>query len=403
MMMMMMMRLSSSKRRTDYWLQESNVYFITFDLEKTLPLPKLAVSIAFYLRQLWVYNMGVHLVSKEKNGPYFNVWTEDQAGRGVREVTSSLLAFLQTSQVSGGTLIAWSDSCSGQNKNFLMICFWQNLIAKGIFESIHHKFPEPGHNFLDSDRDFGSIEVSVKRRESIYSLDEYCDIMMSSANKPRPNLNRMGDKMFEIGKLPLMLGLRKVDVNVQGDKVELRDKVKWIKILKFGYFQYKHSFDDNESWKEVCILKACHPSIQPVNEPEVSVSPVVHRVIKKAETDDTKKQLKFIPKLFQGYYQNVIQKNEASVNEQPSISDNDQCYSPDEIIGSRHSREKSQVILRSKTTESRSQSSSRPDCKFSLDHFPVNHLSREFCFPSFSDLTTFYGILTLLCFVFHSR
>jgi len=41
---------------------ESGVHYITFDLEKTLPLPKLSVSTAFYLRQLWVYNLGVHLV-----------------------------------------------------------------------------------------------------------------------------------------------------------------------------------------------------------------------------------------------------------------------------------------------------------------------------------------------------
>jgi len=34
----------------------SNVMYITFDLEKTLPLPKLSVSKAFYMKQLWVNN-----------------------------------------------------------------------------------------------------------------------------------------------------------------------------------------------------------------------------------------------------------------------------------------------------------------------------------------------------------
>jgi len=33
---------------------ESKVHYITFDLEKTIPLPKLSVSTAFYLRQLQV-------------------------------------------------------------------------------------------------------------------------------------------------------------------------------------------------------------------------------------------------------------------------------------------------------------------------------------------------------------
>ena len=49
---------------------KSNVMYITFDLEKTLPLPKLSVSKAFYMRQLWVYNMGIHVVAKGKEGPY---------------------------------------------------------------------------------------------------------------------------------------------------------------------------------------------------------------------------------------------------------------------------------------------------------------------------------------------
>jgi len=78
------------------------------------------------------------------------------------EVASALLTFLQTSQISGGTLIACNDSCSGQNKNFQMICLWQYLEAKKFFSCIHHKFPEDGHSYLDSDRDFGHIEVAMR-------------------------------------------------------------------------------------------------------------------------------------------------------------------------------------------------------------------------------------------------
>ena len=39
---------------------EQNVTYITFDLQKTLPLPKLSVGPAFYLRQLWLYNLRIH-------------------------------------------------------------------------------------------------------------------------------------------------------------------------------------------------------------------------------------------------------------------------------------------------------------------------------------------------------
>ena len=75
---------------------EELTYFITYDMEMTLSLPKLTVSKAFYLRQLWLYNTGVHLISKDKEGVFFHVWTEDQGGRGVKEVTSCLLSFITT-------------------------------------------------------------------------------------------------------------------------------------------------------------------------------------------------------------------------------------------------------------------------------------------------------------------
>jgi len=73
------------------------VFYITFDEEKNFPLPKLTVSKAFYLRQLWLYNPGVHMISRQKEGAYFNVWTEDQFGRGAKEIISSLLAFFSNS------------------------------------------------------------------------------------------------------------------------------------------------------------------------------------------------------------------------------------------------------------------------------------------------------------------
>ena len=299
---------------------KSNVMYITFDLEKTLPLPKLSVSKAFYMRQLWVYNMGIHLVAKGKEGPYFNVWTEDEAGRGVTEVASALMVFVQSLQTKGGTLIAWNDSCSGQNKNFLMLCLWQYLVAKNFFHCIQHKFPEPGHSFLDSDRDFGRIEAVVRRHENVYTLDDYCDIMLKSAHKSRPVLTRMGDKMSNISSLPTMLGLKKVVVNLDGERIQLRDRVKWIQITKFGYFQYKHSFDIDEQWKEACLVKNGTGRVMTSDEiPDMPVIPVARRTVNSAKVNDIKKQLEFIPSIYRGYYKKVI--DEASVNPDHSSAD----------------------------------------------------------------------------------
>jgi len=60
---------------------------------KTLPLPKLYTSVAFYLRQLWLYNCGIHVISNKANGAYFQLRTDDESGRCCNEICSSLLAF----------------------------------------------------------------------------------------------------------------------------------------------------------------------------------------------------------------------------------------------------------------------------------------------------------------------
>ena len=50
----------------------------------------------------------------------------------------------------------------------------------GKFKLIDHKFPESGHSFMDSDRDFAHIENKVKEAGNIYSVDQYQDIMAQS-------------------------------------------------------------------------------------------------------------------------------------------------------------------------------------------------------------------------------
>lgn len=40
-----------------------------------------------------------------------------------------------------------------------------------FFPAGTHKFPEPSHTYLDSDRDFAQIEKKVRRHENIYTVD----------------------------------------------------------------------------------------------------------------------------------------------------------------------------------------------------------------------------------------
>lgn len=130
---------------------------VTFNLQQVQALPFLKVNKAFYNRKTWMYDLGIHF----NNRPYFFVWTENIASRGSKEILSCLMHFLLqylTLDKSIDILIAWSDSCGGQNRNVNMVCFWLYVMEKFNIATIIHRFPLPGHSFLPNDAAFGDIE-----------------------------------------------------------------------------------------------------------------------------------------------------------------------------------------------------------------------------------------------------
>ena len=88
---------------------------------------------------------------------YMHMWSEDVAKRGFNEVLSSLNTYLTSVKPSADNLIAWSDSCGGQNNNKNVVSYWYYVLyVMKLFESVEHKFPLPGHSFMPCDRDFGN-------------------------------------------------------------------------------------------------------------------------------------------------------------------------------------------------------------------------------------------------------
>ena len=94
--------------------------------------------------------------------------------------------------------------------------------------------------------------------------------------------------MLDLDKVIRQMGLVKKTVDVHGQRIELRDKVRWIRMSQFRTYEYHHSFDEQEPWKSVIITsrRTSPPA------PAVEVLPVQQLPIKLA---DVKKQLKFIP------------------------------------------------------------------------------------------------------------
>jgi len=280
-----------------------DVTFLTFDMQKTMPLPKLTTSVAFYLRQLWLYNVGIHVTNSKENKAYFHIWSENEAGRGCEEVGSCILTLLLSSNFKGKRLVAWSDSCAGQNKNFYLLCLWQYLIASKKFEEIHHKFPEPGHSFLDSDRDFAQVEKHLRKNQTVYSIDEYHSILAQSQSKQQPSVTRMGSLFVNVKELPSLLGLRSKLRNCDGDKVYFRDSVRWIRVVEFGMYQYKTSHSEDEQWKSVNIVSRPQDAVSSV---QLSSRAEIKSVVKPSKIADIRKQLPYIPAVHRGFYEQII-------------------------------------------------------------------------------------------------
>jgi len=291
---------------------------MTYDIKKTMPLPKLSVGEAFYLRQIWMYNVGVHVRQKREES-YFQIWAENEGKRGVNEVCSSLLAFFTIADISSNKLVVWSDSCAGQNKNFATICFWQYVLLSGHFNTTEHKFPEPGHTYLDSNQDFGKVEAAVKKRENIYSVYEYQTLMTNCiTNKTKVTVTRMGDKMADISDLARLLGLKKMTRDDDGNKVQLRDKVRWIRISEFGKYSFKHSFTDDKDWKDVLLTSRSNEML-----PDITYLSRKAVAIKPSKLQDIRKQMQFIPAFYQRFYVNIL-------NDHPTNADtevDEQMYS----------------------------------------------------------------------------
>lgn len=219
---------------------------LTFDLQKTLPLPRLPTGILFYKRQIWLYNLGIHAGSNNRG--FFNLWTENEAGRGAQEVGSYLMKHISkkiTNSVK--ELILWSDSCGGQNRNIKLTLMMQSALqSHPSLEKIFIRFLISGHSFLPNDADFSNIECSLKHRQRLYVPEDYVKVMKECRKKNRFEVNRMlSTDFFGTAELEKQICNRKFDVN--------KEKVSWLKTREiylnkekpFAIF-LKSNFEDEE-------------------------------------------------------------------------------------------------------------------------------------------------------------
>ncbi|GBN76082.1 hypothetical protein AVEN_161630-1 [Araneus ventricosus] len=204
---------------------------------------------------MWFYNFGVHIVTESQVVSHFFTWTEDVASRESNEVASSLLTLIEFNETlrSKDHIIIWSDSCSGQNKNSTILFLYQYLVLKGYFKVIEHKFPEVGHSYLDSDRDFGRIEKNLRKHETIFLPEQYREIIMKSGRNH--HVTDMTAHFRNFKDLCNKLQLTNRKRNVLNEKVAFRDSVKWIRVEEFGSYLYKVCYDPYTPFKKVDLRK----------------------------------------------------------------------------------------------------------------------------------------------------
>lgn len=155
------------------WTSSKDTYILSFDLQQALPVPSLTTGPAFYLRKAWVYNLGIHDCVNDKG--YMYMWSENNGKRGSDEIASILLKHFKEREHLPKNLIVYTDNCGGQNKNWVLVGLWKQLVVEGVFDSVEHRFLVVGHTHLPSDRDFAMIEKYKKKMKAVYEPADWYD------------------------------------------------------------------------------------------------------------------------------------------------------------------------------------------------------------------------------------
>ncbi|KAJ8889385.1 hypothetical protein PR048_008884 [Dryococelus australis] len=74
------------------------------------------------------------------------------------------------------SLYLFTDNCTGQNQNSLMVWFLLTLLNRKILSRIVHNLPEHGHSFLPCDQDFAHIKKRNKMMEVVYAPEQWYEV-----------------------------------------------------------------------------------------------------------------------------------------------------------------------------------------------------------------------------------
>lgn len=295
-------------RRDDFKIAKEEIDHecLSFDLEKTLPLPRIPTGIVFYKRQLWVYNAGIHS-AKESRG-YCYVWVEGSAGRGAQEIGSCLIKHVKTKlPIEVKHLTLWCDSCGGQNRNIKLMLMLKSILhgAHTNLESVTVKYLCSGHSFLPNDTDFSDIESSLKRQQRLYTPSDYIEVMRSCRKKRPLIVTQMSGKDF--------LGVMNIEKKITNRKItDDKEKINWLKIRSikiekqepFSLMIQQHDF--SQPYQKISIKKSSRgrPGTEEIFSDLLPLWPN-GKPIAEAKLQNLKEMMHLIPADALPFYQNL--------------------------------------------------------------------------------------------------
>lgn len=263
-------------------------------------LPALTHTQMYYSRQFTCINLGIHFEDEAKGFMY--MWDERSGKRGCNEIGSCVYNFITTQlKTTKPKLILWSDNCGGQNKNQGILAMYITLVAKGYFDEIIHKFPQPGHTFLSCDRDFGCIEKAKKGLKPEVPMDLIR--IIASARLRNPFIIKQTDKFFD------WMGLAKTTLTTTHLGIS---QAVMLRISKQNHLEVevKTSYSEVAPWRKVRVFKEAvnaeyfsHLNVEPVGQ---NVRPW-----KKGKLQDIRNMIPFISIENQEFYKGVVQEQEA--------------------------------------------------------------------------------------------
>ena len=277
---------------------------ITFDLQKTLPAPKLTTGVAYYKRQLSVYNFGIHAFQNGDDKIYMFMWHEGIASRGAQEVSSCTKHFVQNHMPPEVRhLTAWSDSCGGQNRNIKVCCMWMHLLSVTNLETVSHKFLESGHSYLPCDSDFGDVEKYAKSHPHVYSPDEWYEIVRKARRKHPFHVITM-----EIENFVSTAGLENAIINRK--KTDDNEKVEWLKMKHIQFrkstplvMHYKYSHSE-ENFRSVSLAPKRRSKGGDISDHQPLLNPK-GKSISKEKLTDLKDLLPYVPPVHHKFYKTL--------------------------------------------------------------------------------------------------